>query len=397
MRRVRLDRPVSPGATLARDVTGSAGEVIARAGHALNAGTLRALEVRGVTWCYVDDRWSEQIAMTPLDGGRASVRPLLREFEQRLEDVVAPLLTLSTQRALDVMRRTSPTAPLTRGRFIDDLPGAVQVFMEACADASADGGFLIDRGAAGDDIGHAIGVAAVTSRLVATLGLDPAEQAAIVSAALVHDVGMVLVPRSVRATPRDQRTVPERVRYEDHAVFGEVILEPFAMPSMHLSIVAGEHHEAADGSGYPRHRLGGHRLLRAAEEKRDVNRITLASEIVAVADLYERAVSPSPGFMGRSPAAASVVIEGAAGSSLNREIVHRLLASYPVLPLGTEVTISGGPHAGMQGLVIRLAESDSDLPVLLLYLDELGRPLDVPIELDLAHEQDAAVEVADAV
>lgn len=99
MRRVRLDRPVSPGATLARDVTGSAGEVIARAGHALNVGTLRALEVRGVTWCYVDDRWSEQIAMTPLDGGRASVRPLLREFEQCLEDVVAPLLTLSTQRA----------------------------------------------------------------------------------------------------------------------------------------------------------------------------------------------------------------------------------------------------------------------------------------------------------
>lgn len=193
---------------------------------------------------------------------------------------------------------------------------------------------------------------------------------------------MVLVPRSVCATPRDQRTVPERVRHEDHAVFGEVILEPFAMPSLHLSIVAGEHHEAADGSG---HRMGGHRLLRAAEEKRDANRITLASEIVAVADLYERAVSPSPGFMGRSPAAARVVMEGAAGSSLNREIVHRLLASYPVLPLGTGVTISGGPHEGMQGLVIRLAQG-ADLPVLLMYLDALGRPLDVPIEVDLALE-----------
>lgn len=73
------------------------------------------------------------------------------------------------------MRRISPTAPLTRGRFIDDLHASVQVFMEACTEASADGGFLIDRGTAGDEIGHAIGVAAVTSRLVATLVLDPAE------------------------------------------------------------------------------------------------------------------------------------------------------------------------------------------------------------------------------
>ena len=102
------------------------------------------------------------------------------------------------------------------------------------------------------------------------------------------------------------------------------ILEPFAAPSLHLSIVAGEHHEAADGSGYPRRRLGGHRVLRSAEEKRSIERITLASEIVAVADLYERLVSPGPGFAGRSPAAARPILEAAAGESLNREIVLRL-------------------------------------------------------------------------
>lgn len=76
---------------------------------------------------------------------------------------------------------------------------------------------------------------------------------------------------------------------------GEALLEPLGDFSLDLSIVAAEHHEAADGSGYPRRRIGGHRVLRTAEKKRDLDRVTLASEIVAVADAYERIVSPGPG------------------------------------------------------------------------------------------------------
>ena len=126
-----------------------------------------------------------------------------------------------------------------------------------------------------------MGVAAVTAQIARLLALDPAEREAIVTAALLHDVGMVFVPAAVRLTPPDERSIPERARYEDHAVLGEALLEPLAAPSLHAAIVAGEHHEATDGSGYPRRRRGGQRLLRIAEEKRDVRRMTLASEIVA--------------------------------------------------------------------------------------------------------------------
>lgn len=396
MRRLRLDRPASPGATLARDVTGPAGEVIARAGRSLNDATVRALVGRGVTWCYVHDRWSEGMALIPLDSGRRTVRPWLRVFERRLADAVAPLVTLSTRRALEVIQRSSPTAALARGRFIENLPGPVSAFMAACATANTTGGLLIDRGAAGDEAGHAIGVAAVTARLVSILGLDAAEQAAIVGAALVHDVGMVFVPPAVRARPRDERTVPERIRYEDHAVLGEAILEPLGTPLHHLAIVAGEHHEAADGSGYPRQRLGGHRVLRTAEELRDVERIMLPAEIVAVADLYERLVSPSPGVVGRSPAAARPILQAAAGASLNREIVLRLLAAFPALPLGTEVRIERGPHKGKLGLVCALPSARGGHARVRLYLDAQGRPLAAPIEVTLLQDRGMLATVADA-
>ena len=73
MRRLRLDHPVAPRTLLARDVTGAAGEIVARAGHALSRRTLRALEGRGVRWCYVEDAWSAQVPLSPLDAGHARI------------------------------------------------------------------------------------------------------------------------------------------------------------------------------------------------------------------------------------------------------------------------------------------------------------------------------------
>jgi hypothetical protein len=396
VRRVRLDRPVSSGATLARDVTGPGGEIVARAGHALTDRAIQALSGRGVSWCYVHDRWSEGLQVVPLDAGAGSVRPLLKDFNQKIRDLVAPLLNLSTQKALEGLRSGRPTAPLARSRFVDDLPSTVREFIELCAVADPLGGYLVDRNAGGDEDGHSIGVAAVTARLATLVGMDPRERVAAVCAALLHDTGMVFVPRPVLAIPHSQRSIPERIRYEDHAILGEAMLEPLGGPSMHLSIVAGEHHEAADGSGFPRRRTGGHRVLRTAEEKRALDRVTLTSEIVAVADAYERIVSPSAGYSGHPPAAAREILETLAGRTLNREIVHRLLASFPALPAGTDVRVVSGPYEGMSGIVCAVPPGHEEQPVVRLFIDAAGRPVDAPVEVALAQAPETVIEVADA-
>lgn len=394
MRRVRIDCPVAPGATLAREVTGANGEVIARAGHALTDRALHALRGRGVSWCFVHDRWGEGIHAVPLDGGRTTVRPLLRDLNRQVRDLVGPLVNLSTQRALEAVRAQRPLAPLARTRFVDELPSRVREFIELCDDADLSAGYLVDRGSGGDEDGHSIGVAAVTARLAGLVGMDARERVAAVSAALLHDIGMVFVPAQVLAIPHSKRSIPERIRYEDHAILGEALLDAFGGPLLHLAIVAGEHHESADGSGYPRKRRGGHRVLRTAEEKRDFDRLTLTSEIIAVADAYERIVSPAPGYGGHSPAAARHILEAMAGRTLNREIVHRLLASYPVLPLGTDVRVVRGPHEGTIGVVSALPPGQVQ-PVVRLFLDADRRPLPVPVEISLTSSPETAVEVAD--
>ena len=353
---------------LACDVTGPAGEVIARAG----------------------------LPVQLLDGGRANVRPLLRDFEQKVADLVASCVSLSTQRALETVRKARPTAPLARGRLLEEMPAAIRAFIDICAEPMTAGGYLLDRVAAEDEAGHAIGVAALTARICGLIGLDAAEREAAVMAALLHDVGMVFVPRSIRMTPPIRRSIPERIRYEDHAILGEAILGPLGEPSMHLSIVAGEHHEQADGGGYPRKLSGGHRVLRTAEEKRNLDRVTLVSEIVLVADTYERAVSPSPGITGCSPATARLLLNGLAGSALNGEIVRRFLDSFPALPVGTDVRVTAGLHTGMSGIVCGIPEGLESRPVVRLFLDARGYPIDEVIEVELARERETAVEVLEA-
>ena len=395
MRRVRIDRPVSPGATLARDVTGPFGGMIARAGHPLSRRTMHALVGRGVRWCYVDDFWGWDLDVTPLDAGHSSVRPLLRDIERRMTIAVAPLLKLSTGRAIEVLRSSHPTAPVRRGRSMWELPGAIETFIADCAEATPSAGYLPDRVAAHDEIGHSIAVAAVTSRIASILGLDEKEQVAAVGAALFHDIGMLFVPRTIRLTPHLEQSIPQQRRVQDHAILGEAMLEPFGRSWMHLAIVAGEHHEFTDGSGYPRHREGGQRVLRTADEKRDVQRTTLLSEIVAVADAYERAVSPSADIDGQQPAAVRTALARAAGRRLNREIVDRFLGSFPAFPVGTEVRVTRGPHEGMYGIVTSATAGDSVPPRLRLYLDAAGRIIE-PFEVSLEQEHETSIKVVDA-
>jgi response regulator RpfG family c-di-GMP phosphodiesterase/DNA-binding CsgD family transcriptional regulator len=97
--------------------------------------------------------------------------------------------------------------------------------------------------------GHARRVARLASTVAGIADLDDGEAEVLVQAALVHDVGMVAVPVGVwRGVSRAGDTESELVRLHPHwsaRVLGRCIaLE-------RVALVAGQHHERRDGSGYP--------------------------------------------------------------------------------------------------------------------------------------------------
>lgn len=117
---------------------------------------------------------------------------------------------------------------------------------------------------------HSLGVAAAALGIAQTMGLSVERIHFIRRAGLLHDIGKLNVSNSIldkAGKPSDA----EWLAIREHPAITRRILERVSAFE-ELAIVAGEHHEKLDGSGYP-NRLTGEDL-------------SIESRILAVADIY---------------------------------------------------------------------------------------------------------------
>lgn len=392
MRRLALTHRAVAGAPLARDVVGRTGEVLARAGHLLSERVVQALQQHGVTAVYVDDLASAGVVLTGItpEPVMASLQGLLGEFTARLQRAVEPLVNQPTPKIIEALKaNTSPVAAVRVTAVLAELRAGATTLAHECAHADSRSGYLTDRAPDDDLVGHSIHVAALTARIGAAVGIADEDLVGATFAALLHDAGLIFVPAEIRASP-ERWSVPQRLRYEDHAVLGEALLAAVARSYPGVPVVAAEHHEAQDGSGFPRGRQGGNRVLRSAEKQRSVDQMALVSEVVAVADRYERLVSPAPARAGLSPAEARYSLSSEAGTHLNAEVVARFLDTFPALPLGTEVRMVGGEYDGSHAIVTRAASMGQPRPLVRVYADRSGST-HTPVDVDLTRVRDVNV------
>ena len=392
MRRLAITHRAAAGAPLARDVVGRSGEVLARAGHVLSVRVVRALQQRGVTTVYVDDLASVGILLTSIVPHPAAdtLQQLMSELASRLQVSVESLASQPTPRIVEALRNgTSPVAAVRVTALLADIRAGAAALARACAEADGASGYLTDRQPDDDLVGHSVQVAALTARIGAAVGLADDDLAAVTYAALLHDLGLIFVPAEIRGAP-ERWSIPQRMRFEDHTVLGEALLTVLARSHAIVPIVAAEHHEAQDGSGFPRALLGANRVFRVADRKREARPIALASEVVAVADRYERLVSPAPSRAGLSPAEARYELSSEAGTKLNAEIVARFLDTFPALPLGPDVRVVGGEHDGSRAIVSQPGRDTRSRPVVRVYADRMGST-HTPVEVNLDIYRDVNV------
>jgi putative nucleotidyltransferase with HDIG domain len=117
---------------------------------------------------------------------------------------------------------------------------------------------------------HSIGVAAAALGIAQAMGLSEERIHFIRRAGLLHDIGKLNVSNAILDKPGKPNDA-EWQAIRQHPIIGRRILERISAFE-EISIVAGEHHEKLDGSGYP-NRLTGKDL-------------SLESRILAVADIY---------------------------------------------------------------------------------------------------------------
>jgi putative nucleotidyltransferase with HDIG domain len=121
-----------------------------------------------------------------------------------------------------------------------------------------------------DTIDHTKRVAIITEAICNELQLPLSQTNEIVLAAMLHDIGKIVVPDFILRKPNPTEEEMEVLRL--HAIEGEKIVERLSL-FRNGAVLIRHHHERWDGTGYPDHLKG--------EE------IPLGSRIIAIADSFD--------------------------------------------------------------------------------------------------------------
>ncbi|WP_152396280.1 HD-GYP domain-containing protein [Paenibacillus guangzhouensis] len=123
---------------------------------------------------------------------------------------------------------------------------------------------------------HPIGVGIITAVIGKWMGMNEAELTPLAMAALLHDIGKLRIPEEILNKP-GKLTNEERLLMRKHTIFGyKMLIETVGMNHRQM-LVALQHHERQDGSGYP-FGIG-------------AVKIDIYSRIVAIADIFHAVLS----------------------------------------------------------------------------------------------------------
>jgi putative nucleotidyltransferase with HDIG domain len=123
---------------------------------------------------------------------------------------------------------------------------------------------------------HNIGVGVISTMIGKWLGLTGEELSLLTLAATLHDVGKVKIEDDILNKP-GQFTDEEYATMKQHTIFGYELLRKEKDIPERVALVALQHHEREDGTGYPNGLTG--------------NRIDYFSKIVGVADIFHAMTS----------------------------------------------------------------------------------------------------------
>ena len=193
---------------------------------------------------------------------------------------------------------------------------------------------------------HLLRVRVYVSEIGKSMGLSESETQALLTAALLHDIGKLAVPEHIINKP-GKLTPEEFDKMKIHPVVGAEILERVRFPYPVVPIVRS-HHEAWDGSGYPDGLVG--------------EQIPLGARILTVVDCFDALASDRPYRKALPLDKAMELVKSKAGSQFDPQVVAILekrfieleaLASHTqdgLAPLNTEITVWRGaaPGAGFQ-------------------------------------------------
>lgn len=200
---------------------------------------------------------------------------------------------------------------------------------------------------------HSLNVSIISIALGRRLGKSPAELNHIGMAGIMHDLGKMKIPEKILNKPGRLNEEEFRIM-KQHPVRGYDLLKYYTNFNEDILLAVLQHHEKADGSGYP----GG------INEKQ----ISPMAKIIAIADVYDAVTSDRVYHNGKSPAEALKLIFDGAGRHFNDKLVKFFINIMGIYPVGTLVMLD--THE--MGVVFDTKSEDMLKPVVIIISNEKG-------------------------
>ncbi len=213
---------------------------------------------------------------------------------------------------------------------------------------------------------HALNVSVISLLLARALALGPIEMADVAVGALMHDIGKLSLPTHVHHV-NEHMALADRNAYRDHVRLGVMLGSRMGLSVGAMQVIA-QHHESADGHGFP------------ASLK--LERMSTAGRIVALVNRYEELCNPHIAAMALTPHLALAQLFTQGQGQTDVAMLTAFIRMMGVYPAGSVVQLTDERYAlvthvnSTRPLKPRVLVFEPDLPrekALLVNLNEQAK------------------------
>jgi HD-GYP domain-containing protein (c-di-GMP phosphodiesterase class II) len=196
---------------------------------------------------------------------------------------------------------------------------------------------------------------AILSALIATeLKLPNHKVMQIVTGALLHDVGMLRLPKEI-VDKKGGLSASELQRIQAHPLYTYKIVNKELLYPEDVGVVVLQHHERWDGEGYPR-RISG-------------TGIDMGARVVSVADAFEAMVSQKPYRNSMMGYQAMKNLLSDNSRRFDPDVLKAFIQTMGIYPIGSIILLNNGSLAR----VVEVQGTAPLRPKIRILIDEFGK------------------------
>ena len=275
---------------------------------------------------------------------------VLAHCEQRFSAAIGSYRQLAQAAELDAAQASATSVTLVTDCIAQLLPHpevAIHLLLEGAGERNAL---------------HSVNVMVLCLLMGKVQGMDAAALQQLGLAALLHDLGKLNLPTYL-AQPAPHWTKRDRERFEGHVGASVVLAERMQLSSAVLTAIA-QHHERADGTGFPLHLLG--------------EDMAAAGKVLALVNRYDNLCNPPISADALTPHEALSVIFAQFQAHFDPVVLNSFIRMLGVYPPGSFVQLLDDSYA----LVVSVNASRPLRPGVIVYQPHVPRQQALVLQLE---------------